>query len=182
MLKELQINSRQPHSKFNLVSLLLFSAPGFVLCINEGIRVNLPRVLSFSTTTIFLPGETLSKELASLMGFLSKLFNNWIIFLGNQKKYLKNISNYFFALLLEWQRLGTKTENGKDPIRGFEFTSSLFTSLSKSCDPYDLIFLFSKCRNSACPDLLKSNFWKIPKEDMYQKNLQPRGCLQSVSL
>lgn len=46
--------------------------------------------------------------------------------------------------------------------------------LVRSCDLYDLIFLLSKQRNSACPGLLQSNFWTIPKEDMCHKSPQPR--------
>lgn len=137
--KELKTHSRHPHSKFHWVSSLLFFAPGFALCISEGVRVDLHRVLFCSTTTIFLLWKAPSKELASFRGFLSEHFNNWIFsvsFFGekinriswqSEKKYFKNISDYFSALLLGWQLLGTKTEDD-NPFRGSEFTCSLYNS------------------------------------------------------
>lgn len=131
--KELKTNSRYPHSKFHLVSSLLFSALGFALCINEGVRVDLPGVLHCSTTTIFLQGKALSKELVSFTGLLSKPFNNGIssvTFLGKKINHIswqsekKSILKMSLIISLPSHRgdncWGMKTEDGS-PIRGSEF-------------------------------------------------------------
>lgn len=181
LVRNPKLGIKTSNSKPNLASSLLCPALGFAFCTNEGLRGDWPRVLCCSTTTLYQgklcqkilllsrvlrPNLSTTESVLSLFWAKNKQRNHRSQ--QSEKSIPENIADHSFALLLERQQLGKKTEECKYSIRRLEFTSSLIIALTRSRDLDGLIFLLSKYRNSAFPGLCQSHFWKIPKEDVFK--------------